>query len=261
MNGSCGRMGYRVEWYHESLGGIIAAVPLLTSKALEAAGLLHAFPERGATDAELARELGLPRRRRDRAGEAGARRRRDRGERRSGARGRSADALVGARRPGGRSPWACAWPTACPCSSPTRRAETSRPSTPAGAGSSPGSCERASSGSPRTVCAAATRGSSRRSGRASGRAASRWGATSREQIARASHGAHVVAAERGDKAYVDLRAAVRAQLVAAGRRRDARIEDVPGCTKHETGRFHSFRRDGANSGRMLAAIATRDRSP
>jgi hypothetical protein len=23
-NGSCGRMGYGVEWYHESLGGIIA---------------------------------------------------------------------------------------------------------------------------------------------------------------------------------------------------------------------------------------------
>ncbi len=77
-----------------------------------------------------------------------------------------------------------------------------------------------------------------------------------ETIARASHGASVVTAERGDKAYVDLRAAVRAQLVAAGVT-DARIEDVPGCTKHETGRFHSFRRDGANSGRMLAAIAAR----
>jgi hypothetical protein len=24
MNGSCGRMGYGVEWYHESPGGIIA---------------------------------------------------------------------------------------------------------------------------------------------------------------------------------------------------------------------------------------------
>ncbi len=66
----------------------------------------------------------------------------------------------------------------------------------------------------------------------------------------------VVAAERGDKAYVDLRAAVRAQLVAAGVGH-ARIEDVPGCTKHETARFHSFRRDGGNSGRMLAAIAAR----
>ena len=60
----------------------------------------------------------------------------------------------------------------------------------------------------------------------------------------------------GDKAYVDLRAAVRAQLRALGLADDA-IDDVPGCTKHEPDRFHSFRRDGANSGRMLAAIATR----
>lgn len=60
----------------------------------------------------------------------------------------------------------------------------------------------------------------------------------------------------GDKAYVDLRAAVRAQLRALGLADEA-IEDVPGCTKHEPERFHSFRRDGANSGRMLAAIATR----
>lgn len=60
----------------------------------------------------------------------------------------------------------------------------------------------------------------------------------------------------GEKAYVDLRAAVRAQLRALGLADEA-IEDVPGCTKHEPERFHSFRRDGANSGRMLAAIATR----
>ena len=60
----------------------------------------------------------------------------------------------------------------------------------------------------------------------------------------------------GEKAYVDLRAAVRAQLRALGLADDA-IDDVPGCTKHEPDRFHSFRRDGANSGRMLAAIATR----
>jgi YfiH family protein len=59
----------------------------------------------------------------------------------------------------------------------------------------------------------------------------------------------------GDKAFVDLRAAVRAQLLALGVD-DRRIEDVPGCTKHEP-RFHSFRRDGKESGRMLAAIASR----
>ncbi|HEY8090936.1 MAG TPA: polyphenol oxidase family protein [Polyangiaceae bacterium] len=61
---------------------------------------------------------------------------------------------------------------------------------------------------------------------------------------------------KGDKAYVDLRAAVRAQLRALGID-DRRIEDVPGCTKHEGERFHSFRRDGANSGRMLAAVTSR----
>ncbi|HEY8040051.1 MAG TPA: polyphenol oxidase family protein [Polyangiaceae bacterium] len=63
-----------------------------------------------------------------------------------------------------------------------------------------------------------------------------------------------VVREQGDRAYVDLRAAVRAQLRALGVA-DDRIEDVAGCTKHEPARFHSFRRDGANSGRMLAAIA------
>jgi YfiH family protein len=64
-----------------------------------------------------------------------------------------------------------------------------------------------------------------------------------------------VVREQGDKAFVDLRAAVRSQLQKAGLA-DERIEDVPGCTKHDT-RFHSFRRDGANSGRMLATISAR----
>jgi YfiH family protein len=64
-----------------------------------------------------------------------------------------------------------------------------------------------------------------------------------------------VVREEGGKAFVDLRAAVREQLRRCGVP-DDRIDDVPGCTKHEP-RFHSFRRDGANSGRMLAAIATR----
>ena len=59
----------------------------------------------------------------------------------------------------------------------------------------------------------------------------------------------------GDKAYVDLRAAVRAQLLDLGLL-DREIEDVPGCTKHDP-RFHSFRRDGSGSGRMLASIRPR----
>jgi YfiH family protein len=73
----------------------------------------------------------------------------------------------------------------------------------------------------------------------------------RDVAARIGH----IAREAGDKAYVDLRAAVRAQLAAAGVP-GHRIEDVPGCTRHEPERFHSFRRDGADSGRMLAAIAS-----
>ncbi len=81
-----------------------------------------------------------------------------------------------------------------------------------------------------------------------------------EQLALAAPGARVVVSERGEKVYVDLRAAVRVQLAAAGVP-PARIDDVPGCTKHEAGRFHSFRRDGAESGRMLAAIASRSASP
>jgi YfiH family protein len=68
--------------------------------------------------------------------------------------------------------------------------------------------------------------------------------------------ASIVVRTAGLKAYVDLRAAVRAQLRELGIAEN-HIEDVPGCTKHEPGRFHSYRRDGANSGRMLAAIATR----
>jgi copper oxidase (laccase) domain-containing protein len=79
-----------------------------------------------------------------------------------------------------------------------------------------------------------------------------------EQIVRACDGASasIVVRAEGLKAYVDLRAAVRAQLLARGVA-GGDIEDVLGCTQHEPERFHSYRRDGAGSGRMLAAIATR----
>lgn len=77
-----------------------------------------------------------------------------------------------------------------------------------------------------------------------------------DAIAGACAGAGVVARWDGDKAWVDLRLAVRAQLTALGLT-SAQIEDVAGCTKHEPGRFHSFRRDGGRSGRMLAAIRAR----
>ena len=77
-----------------------------------------------------------------------------------------------------------------------------------------------------------------------------------DQIVGACGDGRVLVWEARDKAYVDLRAAVRAQLLALGLAR-AHIDDVPGCTKHEGERFHSYRRDGAGSGRMLAAIAPR----
>jgi polyphenol oxidase len=80
------------------------------------------------------------------------------------------------------------------------------------------------------------------------------------QIAGASEGERVIDAHAGDKARADLRRAVRAQLRALGMA-DDRIDDVPGCTKHDATRFHSFRRDGAKSGRMLSAIATRVHRP
>ena len=79
-------------------------------------------------------------------------------------------------------------------------------------------------------------------------------------VARTSHGASVLADDRGDKCRVDLRAAVRAQLLASGVSA-GRIDDVPGCTRHEADRFHSFRRDGANNARMLAVIKTRASRP
>ena len=55
---------------------------------------------------------------------------------------------------------------------------------------------------------------------------------------------------------VDLRRIVRAQLVDAGLSPDS-IEDVPGCTVCDPVRFHSYRRDGERSGRLLSAIVPR----
>jgi YfiH family protein len=64
---------------------------------------------------------------------------------------------------------------------------------------------------------------------------------------------------RGDgKPHVDLRRIVHAQLKDSGVPR-TRIDDVPGCTACDAERFHSFRRDGARSGRMLSAIVAAPR--
>lgn len=78
----------------------------------------------------------------------------------------------------------------------------------------------------------------------------------REISAAAGGDEDVVRAVGAEKPRVDLRRAVRLQLRALGVN-DARIEDVPGCTRCDASRFFSFRRDGARSGRHLAAVAPR----
>lgn len=68
--------------------------------------------------------------------------------------------------------------------------------------------------------------------------------------------AREVVVRGGAKPRVSLATVVRAQLERAGLA-PTRIDDVPGCTKCEPARFFSYRRDGANAGRHLAAIASR----
>lgn len=69
----------------------------------------------------------------------------------------------------------------------------------------------------------------------------------------------VILRPTGRRPHVDLRALVREQLQRAGLAA-ASIDDVEGCTYHEPERFFSFRRDGAHSGRHLAAIVTREQA-
>ena len=81
------------------------------------------------------------------------------------------------------------------------------------------------------------------------------GADVAEQIALASD-ASVVARRVGEKAFVDLRLAARMQLARIGITSD-RIEDVAECTYCKKDLFYSYRRDGANAGRLISAIAPR----
>lgn len=78
-----------------------------------------------------------------------------------------------------------------------------------------------------------------------------------EEIASAVDDEAVIVARYGEgKAKVDLRRAVRAQLRGLGLADDA-IEDVGGCSVCGRDRYHSYRRDGDESGRMLAVIVAR----
>lgn len=72
----------------------------------------------------------------------------------------------------------------------------------------------------------------------------------------AACGANVARPGRGDRPHADLGAAVTAQLAALGVQE---VERVGGCTVCAPTRWHSFRRDGARSGRMLAVIAAPQR--
>jgi len=65
--------------------------------------------------------------------------------------------------------------------------------------------------------------------------------------------------EAGEKSFVDLRRAARTQLRALG---VTSVDDVPsrdrdGCTRCNAREFYSYRRDGDNSGRLIAVIVAR----
>jgi polyphenol oxidase len=228
---------------------MIVAVALLRSDTLARAGFLHAFPERGATDAELFAAVGVA---------VIAQAKQVHGARAiealeaTGALGSEADALVGRA--------SRAWPAAvgvrvadCVPVLVADEASGDVAAIHAGwrgvvAGVVPAAVDLLTA-PPRASLMAAI-------GPSIGGCCFEVGRDVAASIVRASGAPQALTDERGDRAYIDLRAAVRAQLLGAGVSAD-RIDDVPGCTKHESTRFHSFRRDGARSGRMLAAIATR----
>ncbi|MDI1479883.1 peptidoglycan editing factor PgeF [Polyangium sp. y55x31] len=75
-------------------------------------------------------------------------------------------------------------------------------------------------------------------------------------LASASDAGDDVVDRSRERAHVDLRRIVRAQLTAAGVE-PARIDDVRGCTVCDHERYFSYRRDAAKSGRLLSAIVAR----
>lgn len=77
-----------------------------------------------------------------------------------------------------------------------------------------------------------------------------------EQLAGLAPGVDIVR-PGNPRPHVDLRRLARAQLLSCGLAADA-VDDVMGCTYLEPSRFFSFRRDGARSGRQLAAIVARE---
>ena len=237
---------------------------LLNSALLRAAGFAHAFPERGLVDADVCAALGVS---------SVAQAKQVHGARAveaSDVEGAEADAVVARSPPSTDQPPVAAGVRVADCVPILLADEASGAVAAIHAGW-------------RGVVAGVVRAGVLRLGGASSEATGRLerpssvvaaigpcigpccfevGVDVAESIARASLASGVVVRREGQegqeegKAFVDLRAAVRAQLAALGVDL-ARVDDVGGCTKHEPTRFHSFRRDGANSGRMLAAIAAR----
>jgi YfiH family protein len=76
------------------------------------------------------------------------------------------------------------------------------------------------------------------------------GADVAAQVAAASSPRVVLPGPAG-RPHLDLAAAVRLQLAAAGVRR---LHTVPGCTRCDAARLHSYRRDGKGAGRNHAFI-------
>ncbi|MCA9618968.1 MAG: peptidoglycan editing factor PgeF [Myxococcales bacterium] len=76
-------------------------------------------------------------------------------------------------------------------------------------------------------------------------------------IAAATAEGEAVVDRRRAKPHVDLRRVIARQLADLG---VARVDHVAGCTMCDAERFHSYRRDGAVSGRMLGAIVAAARA-
>ncbi len=74
------------------------------------------------------------------------------------------------------------------------------------------------------------------------------------QLAACTAAGDVVIRSVGRKPHVDLRRIIHAQLRDCGVQN---IDHVAGCTMCDAQLFHSYRRDGPRSGRMLAAIVAR----
>ena len=77
-----------------------------------------------------------------------------------------------------------------------------------------------------------------------------------QQIAAVTDAGEAIIDRSRPKPHVDLRRVIDAQLKRSG---VDRVDHVGGCTMCDATRYHSYRRDGAVSGRMLAAIVSEAR--